>query len=130
MSTEHLIGNTWTRAAAVALLLVAVAAAATVATGVPAPWHLVARVTMWAAGFLALLAGVHWSQRIYKAWMRGAAAINAVVTTVLFGLMYLVVVPVFWAILKLRERAAAGRDSQWHERRPVATDAAFFERMG
>jgi hypothetical protein len=132
MNMEALIGNRRVRAAAVAFALLSAGAIATDPAGAWPRWHGALRLAAWAGGFLALLAAVHWSQGIHRRWMTAAGAINVVMTTLLFGACYLLIVPVFWAMIRLRRlgRTTAGDESQWHERRQVDLDLRYFQRMG
>jgi len=132
MNTDQLIGNRWVRAAAVAAALCVVIAAGAGAAGVWPAWHRVLRFVAWSSGFVALLAGVHWSGRIFSRWMQAAGVLNTITTTLLFGACYFVIVPLFWAILQLR-RLLTGRRrprAQWQERDRADADLAFFQRMG
>jgi hypothetical protein len=132
LNSEQLIGSRQARAAAIILWLVCVSAIALDRAGVMAREHGVLRSAGWAAGFLALLAVVHWSHRIYSRWMRLAGVLNAVVTAVLLGVAYFAIVPLFWAIVQTRRagRRMRGRDSYWHARRRVDPDLRYFQRMG
>ncbi len=70
---------------------------------------------------------------MYAWWMAFAHGLQIVVQTILFSLIYLVVVPVFALVaiigdtMRLRRRPAAR--TFWVRRRPVVPDDKFFERM-
>lgn len=132
MNSEQLIGNRWVRAAGVVCALACAGAVGLNLAGGLSRGQAALRLTAWLAGFLAVLAGVHWSQSIYGRWMRAAGVLNIVATTLLLGACYFLIVPVFWAIVQLRHigRTRGGRDSYWHERRPVDPDLRYFQRMG
>jgi hypothetical protein len=93
----------------------------------------VLRLTL-AFGCLAVLAGIHSERRVYALWMRFAERLNVVVVTVLFAAAYLVVLPVFFALvwaldpLRLRKRSDGG--TFWIKKRTSPHDLDSFKRMG
>jgi hypothetical protein len=72
-------------------------------------------------------------KRIYAGWMAFAHRLQVIVTTVLFGAIYLVVVPLFALVAvtgdTLRLRRSSRRETFWVRRRPERHDDAFFDRM-
>lgn len=70
---------------------------------------------------------------MYAKWMAFAHALQVVVQTILFTLVYLAVVPLFALVsrigdtMRLRPRPTAR--TFWVPRRPVVHDDTFFERM-
>ena len=85
-------------------------------------------------GFLTLIGFVHWNERLYARWMKFAEGLHSVVITVLFGICYLFVVPVFFLIvwpfdlLGLRPRSAP--NSSWIKRKHPRAEPDSFRRMG
>lgn len=71
--------------------------------------------------------------RIYRAWMAFAHRLQLIVTTLIFTVIYLVVVPLFAVIAiagdALRTRHVSRRATFWVRRREGAHDDAFFDRM-
>jgi hypothetical protein len=80
------------------------------------------------------MTGIYCSRAAFAWWMRFSKVLNAVMTTVVFGLCYLVLVPFFvpliWALDPLRLRRGSNPPSFWHERpgTPVTVDS--LRRMG
>lgn len=69
-----------------------------------------------------------------RAWMRLAAGMHVVASATLFGVVYLVVVPVFALISRLFDTAGwrphGTPPSTWRVRRPTRHDESFFQRLG
>lgn len=91
------------------------------------------RVVAWILALGTLLGAVHATRSGYAAWMKLAAAMQQVVTTTLFGLVYLGVVPVFSIVARildpLRLRKGNRKGSYWIPRRKVELDREYFRRM-
>ena len=83
---------------------------------------------------LALISSVHYSRRIYSAWMNGAHRLQMLLVTVLFSVCYLVLVPLLYLFARasdsLKLRSGAGVDSYWIDRRDEERTHEFYERMG
>ena len=84
-------------------------------------------------GLLAVFGLILSFRSSYQLWMRMAERLQSVVTTLLFGACYLLVVPIFAAFvrmsdpLQLRPRKGA---SSWVAMRREAHDARSYQRMG
>jgi hypothetical protein len=85
------------------------------------------------AGVLAALGFILSFRPVYDAWMRLAPRIQTVVTTLLFGTCYLVIVPIFAVFVRmsdpLRLRPRDG-ESSWIAERRDASDVRSYQRMG
>ncbi len=83
------------------------------------------------AGVLAAFGAILSFHSSYDAWLPLAERIQKVVTTVLFGACYLLIVPLFSIFvragdpLRLRES-----DSSWVTEQREASDAQSYQRMG
>jgi hypothetical protein len=132
MNVQRIIGSSWIRLACVVLALLS--AAAFVAAGRqwigPPGWVRFAGVVL---GLLAAMAFVHAFRPVYAVWMRVAGVLNQVMTTLLFGLVYLVIVPPFSLVMRLvdplRARRAKPAESLWIERPSEPVDADSLSRM-
>jgi hypothetical protein len=85
------------------------------------------------SGFVGLIGFIHCFRAIYDRWLTFTHALHKVVTTVLFGACYLLVVPLFWLItlpfdlLRVRRRDAV--ESFWIAKQDKP-DKSSFGRMG
>lgn len=127
MSVNRLVGSLVVRVATAALAVLCVSLA-TIANGGP-------RLVFYgaiASGVLTWLGLVHSFAGLFKRWMRFAEALHTVVVTVLFTVVYVLVVPLFgvfvWIRDPLRLRRRAGETS-WVSRNSNV-DAISLERMG
>lgn len=86
------------------------------------------------SGILTFMGFVHTTRAIYSQWLRFAAALHSVVITVLFGSIYLFIVPLFalaiWPFDVLRLRKHGRTDTFWIRKRSIGGDIAFFQRTG
>ena len=127
MSVNRFVGSAGARIGAVALAATT-ASLAVASTGGP-------RYLFWAAvvsGVATFIFLVHSFAPLFKAWMRFAEGLQAVVIRTLFTVCYLVIVPVFTAVLRRRDplrRRHKARESSW-VLRPDTVDASSLERMG
>ena len=84
-------------------------------------------------GLLAAMAGIHSFRSAYAVWMRFAGVLNRVMTTLLFGLVYLIIVPPFSAVLRrldpLRVRKGKASQTLWVKRSSGSVDADSLNRM-
>jgi hypothetical protein len=97
------------------------------------PGSLLRSGALIASGLLTVLGFVHAFTPIYRAWMRLAERLHAVMVVDIFGLCYLLAVPPFFAFVRvrnaLRTRKRAARGSSWVERQG-RIDPRSLERMG
>lgn len=80
-------------------------------------------------GFIISFHGTYWR------WMKFAAALQKVMVTILFGVCYLLIVPLFSILLRnadpLKLRTSPDRTgSLWRARKPDETDPDSYLRMG
>lgn len=91
------------------------------------------RFVAWILALGTVLSAVHATRSGYAAWMKLAAAMQQVVTTTLFGLVYLGVVPVFSIVARILDplslRKGTRLGSYWIPRRKVELDREYFRRM-
>ncbi len=132
MDTGRFVGTLGVRLATATLAAICAAGAFTL--GRPdLPGRGVLLAVTFVAGFLALVGFIHCFRAIYDRWLVFTRVLHTVVTTVLFGACYLLVVPLFWLItlpfdlLRVRRRPAA--ESFWVEK-PGKADPSSFQRMG
>lgn len=68
-----------------------------------------------------------------RAWMRFADHLHIVMTTVLFGAVYLIVVPPFALVAKVLDaggwRPRGTPPSTWRSKTSITHDRSFFERL-
>ncbi|MGE3345715.1 MAG: hypothetical protein AB7L71_20010 [Vicinamibacterales bacterium] len=68
-----------------------------------------------------------------RVWMRFADHLHIVMTTVLFGAVYLLVVPVFALVARLTDaggwRPRGTPPSTWRPKTPITHDRSFFDRL-
>lgn len=92
----------------------------------------------WLGILLAIFAamgGIVSSRRVYTAWMSFAGTLQTVVVTMLFGFLYLAIVPFFtlllWRSDPLGLRAGSARaETYWRVRDTGETDPESYYRMG
>lgn len=133
MSTEKLIGSLITRIATVTLVVLAI-------LGLMISWSGSGGGSSWVrtlaivCAVLALLGGIHCTRAGYDLWMRFAKVLSGVMTTIVFGLCYLLLVPLFvpivWILDPLRLRRGAESQSYWHHRPDTPVDVEMLRRMG
>jgi hypothetical protein len=133
MSTEKLIGARVTRITTVALGILAV-------LGLTISWSGSGGGLSWVrtlaivCAVLALLGGIHCTRAGYNLWMRFAKILSGVMTTIVFGLCYLLLVPLFvpivWLLDPLRLRRGTESQSFWHHRQSAPVDEEMLRRMG
>lgn len=90
------------------------------------------RFAAWALALATLLCAVHATRSGYAKWMKLAAAMQQVVTTILFGLVYLGVVPLFSIVARILDPLflrKSRRESYWIPRRKIELDREYFRRM-
>jgi len=127
------VGSKWTRIAAV-VLATACVAAVLAATRTEDGSSL--RSLLFTAAFVTGVATAAClplcSRRFFPIWMRWAEKLNTVVMTALFGLCYLLIVPLFflvqWRKDPLRLRGNPSATTFWISR--SKSDPQSFERMG
>lgn len=131
MDPARLVGSTAIRGAT--LLLAAVcAAAASLSTPSPGLQSLL----FWLAvgsGVLTAIAFIHCFPSTYSAWLRFAEALQTVVISVLFGAVYLLIVPWFRLITQTTDplgRRRRSRAETFWVGRTDDSDPTSLERMG
>jgi hypothetical protein len=90
------------------------------------------RFAAWALVLGTVLCAVHATRSGYAAWMKLAAAMQQVVTTILFGLVYVGVVPLFSIVARILDPLflrKGRRESYWIPRRKIELDREYFRRM-
>lgn len=97
----------------------------------PVPWLKAVGI---GCALLALLGGIHCSRRGYALWMRLAKILSEVMSTLVFGVCYFVLVPLFvpviWMLDPLRLRRNAETSTFWHQRPTTPANADQLRRMG
>lgn len=91
------------------------------------------RYGAWALALGTVLCAIHATRAGYAAWMKFAAVMQQVVTTILFGLVYIVIVPLFSIVARILDPLflrKGRRESYWIQRRKVELDREYFRRMG
>ena len=134
MTTENLVGSDAVRRATGALLALALVFAYVYARDIfPASSGLMFWL-LTATGILTFMAFVHTTRGIYAGWLRFAKVLHTGVITVLFGSIYLLIVPVFalviWPFDVLKARKHTRSQSYWIPKRTVHPDVTFFQRLG
>jgi hypothetical protein len=133
MKTERLIGSPIVRAATVALAALALVGGL-ITRFAPADGHRWLLTATIACSVLALIGAIHCSQALYAAWMRLAKVMNQIVTTLLFGVVYLLVVPPFALVMRLLDPLRLRRNpdsvSLWRERQQQTASLETLRRMG
>ncbi|OGW69845.1 MAG: hypothetical protein A2036_01385 [Omnitrophica bacterium GWA2_50_21] len=85
-------------------------------------------------GFLAFVAAVFSSRRIFLLWTKIGQIVNKCISGILFSACYLFVVPFFVLFYKLsilsRQRHPSDGVTFWLERKNKEIDLDFFRRMG
>lgn len=86
------------------------------------------------SGVLAFMAFVHTSRAVYARWLKVAEGLNKAVVSVLFGIFYLAIVPVFALLIRpfdvLRLRQHRGATSYWIQKKNARCDLASLQRLG
>jgi hypothetical protein len=130
MSPAKLVGTSGVRLATIALLA-ASAAGVFLYRRDPSTFVLTAAIVATVLAFLGL---VHSFGRLYSLWMRFADVLHVVSLSLLFGACYLLVVPLFYLIVRalnpLGLRRRGDRQSFWIRRRSPKVDPHSFQRMG
>jgi hypothetical protein len=127
VTTNRFVGSGLARVSAAALGILTVGLAAA-GESVPRFRSLLLLV----AGLLTWIAFVHSSKALFRRWMRFAEALHQVAVTTIFGVCYLVIVPIFRAVLWFRDPLHLRRppqESSWVAR-TATVDANSMERMG
>jgi H+/Cl- antiporter ClcA len=128
-----LVGSLYTRVAAGVFGLLAGLGLVLVWSGFDEGHHWI-RISAIVCALLAGIAGIYSCRAVFSWWMRFAKVLNGVVTTVVFGLCYLVLVPFFvpliWALDPLGLRGGSKPASFWHQRRSTPVDVDTLRRMG
>jgi hypothetical protein len=134
MDTVRHVGSSVVRWTTAALALVSVLAAAFYTNDVVRPRSGQSLTVLIASGIVTFIAFVHTSRAIYTAWLRFAAALHAVMITLLFGAIYLIVVALFalvvWPFDILRVRKRTRDNTFWISKSVVRPDLRSFQRMG
>jgi hypothetical protein len=131
VDVARIVGSTGIRLATAALGLACAGGVALIRSR-PDASGVVLALTI-ASGVLALLGAIHCSRGVYARWLAISERLHSAVVIALFGVCYLLVVPVFRLIgiardpLRLRGRARA--ETFWIPRREDS-DPAALERMG
>ena len=131
MITEKKIVGSWTiRGIAVTLGLISLVSCGIVVLGTIPGWNGVLKLTAGANGLASLAASVHWSPAVHRGWTGVAEVIHSIVTTAIFAVCYLLVVPFFFLIIRAQEFFQPKKDSFWKKRKASEFDRDYFERMG
>lgn len=83
-------------------------------------------------GIAAFVAFMHCFRTLHNAWLAFAGALQNVMVTLLFGAVYLLIVPWFYLVSRLFDRGRARRGqpgSHWIPR-STEIDSKYFTRMG
>src|SRR6516225_692967 len=119
MKIERIVGSPVVRAATIILAALALVWGL-ISTRTPSVGHRWVVTAAIVCPVLALIFAIHSSHGVFTVWMRFAKVLNLIVTTVLFGVVYLVVVPPFALVMRmldpLRLRRLSDSESLWHER--------------
>ncbi len=134
MNPEKIIASVGVRRATLALALLCVV----VITSQQSDFFSGARgglqILAISSGVLALIGAIYSFRVTYDAWMRSAKILNTVVITLLFGMTYIVVVPLFAAVLlvmdPLRLRRRSKDETFWVPRRSGELDLTSLQRLG
>jgi hypothetical protein len=130
---DKYVGSTGSRVVAIVLVLVAIATHG-VRWGATAESPGWGRPVAWLILAMALLASILAFRSVYAGWMRFAKLLNVVVTTALFGLIYLLIVPPFAIVARWLDPLRLGRkrspDTYWIERSEPSISPESLERMG
>ena len=134
MNIMAFVGSAAAIAATAALAALCLLGAAAYATTLVPGWSGATLAFTVVTGVLALMAFMHTSRTVYRRWLKIAEAMNKTVVTVLFGVFYLVVVPVFalliWPFDLLRLRSRPKATTYWIDRKNTKGDAASLQRLG
>jgi hypothetical protein len=133
MSSERYVGTPATRAVALLSALVAAAIAVWIWLDASPPALVWLRAGCVLLTFVALLGAIHSFRFTYRAWMAFAERLHKVATIVLFGAIYLVVVPPFaiiaWWLDPLQLRPARGDSTYWVKKKHEPPGLEMLQRM-
>jgi hypothetical protein len=127
MEENRFVGTPVAPVATIALGALTIALALMTDTG---PWYLFPASIV--SGVLTWVALVHCHRSLFKKWMQFAHVLHDVAITTIFGVCYLVIVPLFRLALWFRDPLALRRAAQqtsWVTR-TANVDAGSMERMG
>lgn len=133
MKMERYIGSSRVRALAIVAILLAMESFAIAwqpSTGSWGPfrWSLATALIL-----IALLAVVHSFRTVFDLWMRVARMMHLVATSLLFGIVYLLIIPFFavwtWWSDPLQLRRKGDAQTFWRPRRQTPTDWDSLQRM-
>ena len=86
------------------------------------------------SGILAVVAAIYCFRPVFSLWMRLAKVLNVLVTTLLFGACYIMVVPFFFLVIRLLDPLCMRKQPEpktfWLERRSTGIDITSMQRMG
>ena len=133
MNMTRVIGAPVVRVVTLTLLLTCLALTLIVRGGSYPGAGRVLFIVALVSGIGGLLGLIHSFQKAYDLWMKFADALQIVVVTVLFGMCYLFIVPIFFIIIKafdpLRLRFRSKEDTYWIRRRRDEFNLDVFERL-
>lgn len=122
----QLVGSNYIRAATLAAVVLFGAALISVPQGA------FPKIAPLLLGFLTLVLAIHCSKTVFDRWMSFAGRMNVFGTALLFGVCYLVVVPVFWAICRVLDPLRLSRKertSYWIPRAKREMSLRSLQRM-
>lgn len=95
----------------------------------------VSLVPLLVLGVAAAIGCIFSFRRIYDAWMHFAELLSAVMSTLLFGACYLMIVPFFAAFVRVGDplklsRKHDARETYWIHRSQDDADPTSYQRMG
>lgn len=86
------------------------------------------------SGILAVVGAIYSFRSVFSLWMRFAKVLHVVVTTLLFGACYIVVVPFFFLVIRLFDPLCLRKQPEprtfWIQRRNVRVEVVSLQRMG
>jgi hypothetical protein len=134
MTPDELIGSAGIRIATVVFSLLCVAGFVVSHYGVFAKTRGPVLTLAVVCGILAGVGAIHCFQGVFSLWMRLARILNTVVTTLLFGACYILVVPFFFLVIRLLDPLCLRKRPEpptfWLERPHATVDITSLERMG
>ena len=134
MNIMAFVGSPAAIAAAAIFTIACLAGAAAYLGGRAPDWSGAVLAFTIVTGVMAFMAFVHTSRAVYARWMTVAGLLNKFVVSVLFGVFYLLIVPIFallarpFDVLRLRPRPHA--TTYWIHKKQVRADAASLQRLG
>lgn len=129
---KRFVGSTHAKAAAAVLVAAFLGALAALWSLAPGGPRGLLRIAIVVLGFLTALALIHATRRGFAAWMKGAAVLQRIVTTILFGACYILVVPLFALLARLKDPLGLrtrSEDTYWIPRKRSALDRESLRRM-